>query len=196
MKVRTGGAWVDTGQAGTVWVDGQAVPFGAPPGPVYESLTWPNPVPNLTDAVDPGYTYNMGIRFHLLAARPCHGIRWRAPDTAPGPLGGPHVAAVWNPTGESRIAFKDFTAVPGDYQDILFDDPVDLAAAPQEYIASVFTAHYVHRAPTPPSGWLVESPSANVRGNMGKLSSTSTATGFPAANFESWYYVSPLVAVP
>lgn len=192
-KARVAGAWVDTDLVGAARVAGAWAPYGPPSGPTYESLTWPNPPTStaLQDGVSTFYT--MGIRFHLLAGKPCYGIRWRVPNTVTDPTAG-HSAGLFNVTTQALLTYKDFTPVPGDYQDILFDTPYTLVAAPQEYVAAVWTRYYVHSAPTPASGWLVQSPSLNIRGDMGKLGGPPRMT-FPTGNFQAWYYVSPLVGL-
>ncbi len=198
LKARELGAWKPTTTAGSVRTGGDWSSFTPGDGvPELEALAWANPVPNLTNASDGAgdpIVYTMGIRFHLLQAATCHGVRWRVPDTVtPAPAGG-HQVSLWNAGTSAQAALKTFTPTPGVYQDVLFDTPVDLVAAPQEYVAAVTTVRYVHRAPDPASGWLVESPSLNVRGDKGRLVTGPTAA-YPSSGSDALYYVSPLVAV-
>jgi hypothetical protein len=191
-KARVAGTWVDTNLAGYARVTGAWQEFGPEiSGPAYESIMWPNE-PSIADA-DDGADYNMGLRFHLLQSKLCYGVRWRVPSAVENPAGG-HVASIWDRVTETRLAFKSFVPVPGGYQDILFDTPILLDAAPSEYVASMFTRHYVFSPTTPSVDWLVQSPSLNVRGDLGKLSAGNAGT-YPASNFNSWYYVSPLIGV-
>lgn len=189
-KARISGAWVDTTIEGSARISGAWVPYGPTGGPSYESLAWPSE-PSLTDGND-NENYAMGAQFHLLAAKLCYGVRWRVPDTVVNPSSGTHAVAIWD-LAPTRLAYKTFTPVPGGYQDILFDTPISLSAAPVEYVASVLTRHYSFRVPSPSSGWLVESPSLNVRHDLSRLSSTSDPTTIPGGAFNAWYYVSPII---
>lgn len=198
MKARELGTWKQAANAGSVRSGGvwsSFTPGGDEPDePVLESLAWPNTTPNLTNAADGSTTYTMGIRFHLLQATRCFGVRWRVPDTVtPAPAGG-HQVTLWNATTTAQITIKAFTPTAGVYQDVLFDAPVDLVAAPQEYVAAVTTVRYVHRAPTPTSGWLIESPSLNLRADKGRLVANAAVT-YPNQGQDALYYVSPIVEV-
>lgn len=191
-KVKINGVWLDTDLYGMVKAEGIFVPFGPetdPGTPTLESFVWPNE-PTQTDLTDgPDAHYNMGIRFHLLQDSVCYGVRWRVPDSVVAPPGG-HMVSLWNRTTELKVASKVFTPTPGGYQNVLFDEPIDLVSAPQEYVAAVYTNHYVYSAPTPNVDWLVESPSLNLRGDLGKL---AVGEIYPASDFQAWYYVSPLI---
>lgn len=193
-KIRVGGAWVDTTLAGAVRFGGTWVSFGPPTGgPVYESLAWPD-VPSSADNVDGAETYNMGIRFTVLAAKLCYGIEWWVPESVEDPANGGHVASLWTVVGETRIGAKPFVAAPGTIQRILFDAPVPLAAG-VFYTAAIYTRHYTFRTPNPVSGWTVESPSHNVVADRSQLAATADPLTYPASNFNGWYYIAPLVEV-
>lgn len=198
MKARELGTWKLTATAGSVRTGGGWTSFTpVPPAPTYEWAVWPAE-PSVTNAADGpsgNLTYNMGTRFHLVAAANCVGVRWRVPDSVPLPDGVPHAVSLFNVTTQVRIAHKEFTPTPGGYQDILFDAPVALVAAPQEYVASVFTCHYVYRAAEPANGWLVRSPSLNIRCDQSRLTGPPSGS-YPSGIFQTWYFVSPLVTVP
>ncbi|MFI7547209.1 DUF4082 domain-containing protein [Actinoplanes sp. NPDC049599] len=156
----------------------------------YEALAWPDE-PALTDAEDPGETYNMGGRFSLVEAGPCPGVRWRVPDTVEPPAIDGHVVAIWTTIGETRLAAKAFTPVPGGYQDILFDEPIMLAAATY-YVVSIYTRHYVFRNAA--GLFPVTSPSGNIILDEGRLVGwNSGSLIYPASAFNALYYVSPLI---
>lgn len=194
MKLRVSGDWVDSTATGSVRINGETIDYGPPDvGPTYESIVWPNE-PTLVAADDGASTfYNMGIRFHLLASKQCVGVRWRVPDTVAEPTGG-HAVGLYNVTDQSLMRSKDFTPTPGQYQDILFDTPATLSIAPQEYVVSVWTRYYVYSPPTPSDGWLVRSPSLNVRGDDGVLGGGARLS-YPSGRFNSWYFVAPLVEI-
>lgn len=154
----------------------------------YEGLAWPAE-PSSTDLVDPGATYNMGIRFSLVEAKNCVGVRWRVPDSVSTPPGGTHVASIWTTTSETRIGTKDFTPTVGGYQDILFDTPIALSAG-TIYVAAVHTQHYVFRAS---GGVFPSSPSGNVVSDESRLASSDVAETYPASAGSALYYVSPLI---
>lgn len=190
MKVRSGGLWVDTDKTGSVRYQGATEPYAPAGGPSTETLAWPSE-PTLTDGND-NENYVMGAQFHLLQGKLCYGVRWKVPDSVENPSSGTHAVALWD-LAPLRLAYKTFTPVPGGYQDILFDTPVALLAAPVEYVVSVLTRHYSFRTPSPTSGWLVESPSLNIRHDLSKLSASSDPTTFPGGAFSAWYYVSPIM---
>jgi hypothetical protein len=191
-KVRVSGAWVDTELTGKHRVAGAWEDFGPSGGPTLETLSWPSP-PSLTDG-DDGENYSMGALFHLLESKLCYGVEWKVPDTVVNPSSGTHAVALWD-LAPIRLAYKTFTPVPGTVQQIIFDTPVSLLAAPSEYLVSVLTRHYSFRAPSPSSDWLVESPSLNIRHNSSRLSATSDPTTIPGGSFNAWYYVSPIMEV-
>ncbi len=198
-KIRDGGAWVNTNLVGKVGYAGSTVAFAPPGGPSYESLSWPNP-PTGTDGVDgPTDYYALGAQFHLLVGKPCYGIRWRVPDNAPAPSGFSISAALWDVATNNQLAVENITPTPGGTHDFLWTaGPVSLSAAPAEYVVSVFTHHYTFSAPTPPSSWLVESPSLNVRHEQSRLTGPrpdppTTLSGWGA--FNNWYYIAPLIGL-
>ncbi|MEV6344133.1 DUF4082 domain-containing protein [Actinoplanes sp. NPDC051851] len=157
-----------------------------------EYLTWPNE-PTLTNGYDGSNSYSMGIKFTLTAASACPGVRWRVPDSLESPAGGTHVVSVWDRLTETRLAYKEFTPVAGGYQNILFDTPLSLSAG-TEYVASVHTVHYVYSAPTPTSGWTLQSPSGVLQATESKLAiSDSGPATYPSGSYSAWYYVSPLI---
>lgn len=192
MKARVSGAWVDSDRVGSVRVSGDTIPFGPSGSPDLETLAWPNP-PTLTDG-DDGENYVMGAVFHLLAPKLCYGVEWRVPDTVVNPTSGTHAVALWD-LAPIRLAYQPFTPIPGTVQQVLFDTPVALVAAPAEFVVSVLTRHYSFRSPTPSSDWLVESPSLNIRHNSSRLSTTSDPNTIPGGAFNAWYYVSPIMEV-
>jgi hypothetical protein len=154
----------------------------------YEELVWPG-VPTDTDLVDPGETYNMGIRFSLVNAKPCYGISWRVPDSVSTPPFGIHVAKIWRVSDEVQMASKEFTPTPGVSQQVLFDATVNLAAL-TNYVASVHTQHYVFRAS---GGVWPTSPSGNVVTDESRLVSSVNPATYPASAGSALYYVSPLI---
>jgi hypothetical protein len=194
LKTRVSGSWVTTDASGAVWPGGVKTTFGPPAGAAYEALAWPNPVPNLLDADDSLTRYSLGVRFKLLNAKNCVGVQWRVPTNAPSPTNSSfavgHSVSLWNGDTTVRMATKDFTPVPGGYQDILFDIPQALNTV-SEYVVSVYTFHYVHRAAT----WNVTSPSGNIVADAGRFVADQGPAVFPAGNSNAWYYVSPLVTL-
>jgi hypothetical protein len=103
-----------------------------------------------------------------------------------------HFISLWDDVSETRLALRDFTPTPGVYQDIVFDTPVSVVAGTQ-YLATVYTQHYVFRSAGSPT---VTSPSANLTADQGRLRSDNTPPGgHPDVSFNAWYYVSPLVDV-
>lgn len=192
LKTRQSGAWVDTAQAGSVRVNGAWVEFGGVPGPEYETITLGS-VPALTDLEDGGQAYNMGVAFSVVAACDGVGVRWRVPDSVSTPPGGAHAVAIWEDGGD-RIAYQEFVPIPGGNQDILFDTPASLVTG--DYIASVYTVHYVFRTGSP-SG--LESPSGNLvagSGRLGAYSGGAPSAPIPSGTFDATYYVTPLTTVP
>lgn len=154
----------------------------------YEGLSWPQ-TPSSTDLVDPGSTYNMGIRFHLNTPATCVGVRWRVPDSVSTPPGGTHVVSIWTVAGETRIATENVTPTPGGDQDFLFTTPVALSAA-TNYVAAVHTQHYVFRAS---GGTWPSSPSGNIVSDESRLTANDAAATYPSSAGSAWYYVSPLI---
>lgn len=157
-----------------------------------EALDWPDEPAN-TDAEDPGQSYNMGIRFADDDGGVCAGVQWRVPDTAPAPAGGVHAVAIWDAATSTRVAYEEFTPTPGVYQDVLFVAPPTLDPAPAEYVAVVYTFHYVFRAS---GGAPVSSVSGKLNADEGRLADYnggSATAPFPTNVFNTWYYVSPLM---
>lgn len=161
-----------------------------------EGLAWPAE-PADTDEVDGGQSYNMGTLFGIAAggsATDCFGVQWRVPDAVSAPSGGVHAAALWDVASSTRLAYKEFTPAPGGYQDILFDDSVPIPPF-TEFIACVYTVHYVYRSSAPPTGWHVFSPSGNIDAYQSRLADTNI--GAPAAPMPTntptlWFYVAPI----
>lgn len=158
-----------------------------------EALTFPIE-PTSTDLNDGTQAYNMGIRFSSVASRSCYGVRWRVPDSVSTPPGGTHAVSIWSEDTATRLAYKEFTPVPGGYQTVLFDSPITLSASPALYVAAVYTVHYVFatRTVTP-----ISSPSGNLSGDLGRLAAFNggaSSAPFPNDQFGTpWYYVSPVV---
>jgi hypothetical protein len=158
-----------------------------------EALAWPNPTPALTDNADGTQTYQMGVAFTVDADQSCVGVQWRVPDTVSPPAGGVHAAGLFNSDTNDKLGYKEFTPVPGGYQDILFDTPVDLVPG-VTYAASIYTLHYVFRASNP-SGVSTPSGSATategrLEGDNGGAATADTPSGVTTATF----YISPLIA--
>lgn len=187
---RRNNAWVAASNKGSVRYAGSWNDFGTVVVPAYESVSFTNPVPNTTDNVDGNDVYTLGIKFRVTVSKPCYGVRWRVPDTAPLPNGNPHVASLWDRETEQLLLSKSFTPTPGQYQDILFDSTINLDPSPAEYVVGVYMWHYVHRAPEPSSGWTLVSPSGNIQAYEGRLAS---GNGYPSVVLNAWYYVTPLV---
>lgn len=152
-----------------------------------EAIAWPAE-PSLTDANDADSAYNMGIKFAVTNPVNCVGVRWRVPDSVAAPAGTNHAVSLWVTAGEVRVALKIFTPTPGVYQDILFDTPVALTATPAEYVAAVYTNHYVYRA----AAGSVSTPSGNLVADQGRLTG---GPNYPTGVQSSWYYVSPILEV-
>jgi hypothetical protein len=192
LKARVSGAWVTTAAAGAARLGGVSIPFpsGGEEPPAYETFAWPEQ-PTLTNGVDGGETYTMGIRFSMITGKPCYGIQWRVPDAVATPPGGAHMVSLWSVTGESLMRSKEFVPTPGVYQDILFDTPVDLLPL-TNYVAAVYTRHYVFRST---AGSYPATPSGNVVGDEGRLTPNVNQVAYPAPQFSAWYYISPLMGV-
>lgn len=194
MKTRVSGAWVDSDRVGSVRLGGSTIEYGPSGSPSYEALAWGNPVPNLLDADDGSTRYNMGVIFGVVAGKNCVGVQWRVPTNAPSPTNTPfpvgHSVSLWNADTEVLMESKTFTPVPGGYQDIIFDTERALVPG-TNYIAAVYTFHYVHRA----GSWPVTSPSGNIVADNGRLVADAGPSAFPSGTFNAWYYVSPLVLV-
>ncbi len=199
-KIRQGGAWVGSALAGKVRVGGAWVDFGPGGGATTETLAWPSP-PSSTDLDDGvGSSYGMGAQFYLSAGvtKNCLGVRWRVPDsvTAPGSPPTSHHAQLYRASDGAQLADEVITPTPGGDQDFLFTSPVALSdGLAEEYVAVVYTRHYVHRAPSPSSGWDVQSPSGNVHHQISRLI-VSSAVPTSLATWSSqnaWYYISPIV---
>jgi hypothetical protein len=196
FKARVNGEWVETEVSGSIRVGGVTIDFGPeePPTDLYESLAW-DLEPAGTNFEDPGETYNMGIRFGLVAAKPCYGIRWRVPDTLNTPPGGSHIVSLWRNSNQSLIAYKNIDPTPGGYQNFLFDTPTDPLATDDFYVASVYTKRYSFRAS---DGTYPTSPSGNVIADEGRLKADNSGSVnqlYPAAAFSAIYYVSPLMGI-
>lgn len=156
-----------------------------------EALAWPSP-PSSTDLDDGAQAYNMGVLFSIVAGTDCPGVQWRVPDTVSTPPGGTHAISIWNDDTVTRVAYKEFTPVPGGYQDILFDAPVSLSSG-VNYVAAVYTVHYTFRAVSP-SG--VTTPSGNGVAAAGRLTAYNGGAanvGIPDGTFTATYYISPLL---
>lgn len=193
VKVRSGGAWVDSQITEKVRIGGAWVEF-SPGGVTYEVITWVPSTPADTDENDGDQGYNMGASFTTTAAVQCTGVQWRVPDTVATPWG-THAVGLWT-AGGTRLALKTFTAVTGGYQDILFDSAQSLSAA-TTYVATVYTNHYVFTTGGTVAGAL--SPSGNLTGVTGRLvadNSGAASAGFPSSTTSLNFYVSPICEVP
>jgi len=191
LKARVSGAWVATAAVGKVRLGGVDIPFGGAPAPAYEALSWPA-APTFTDLSDGTSTYNMGVQFSLVSGKNCVGVRWRVPDTVATPIGGPHSIALWRVSDLALLASKTFVPAPGGYQDVLFDAPAACSTG-LEYVASIYTNHYVFRAAG--GNWPVTSPSGNVVADIGKLIADQPPNTYPSSSQNSYYYISPLIAL-
>lgn len=190
LHARKAGAWVDSTQAGMVRYNGSWENFG-PSGFDYEAIDW-GTTPSNTDANDGSQAYNMGVEFSLVASKDIVGVQWRVPDSVVNPQGFSHNVSLWDVNSEVRLANKDFTPVPGGLQDILFDLPY-AGVLSVNYIAAVYTNHYVFRSGSPAG---LDSPSGNVVASSGVLVPYNSGPNiFPDGSFSSIYYVSPLVAL-
>ena len=192
MKERFNNAWVDSDKVGKVRYLGADVAYGPPSGEVnYESVIWPQE-PVDTDNLDGDQTYNMGINFGVTQNVNVLGVRWRVPDVLTSdPSGGQYVVSVWDNPTETRLAFKAFTPIPGDYQNIFFDTPLPVVVG-GDYVCAVYTRHYVYRSATSaapsPSGILVVQYGRLVPYNGG-------SNIYPEGNYDSWYYVAPIIQI-
>ena len=194
LKVRASGAWVTSDKVGAVRLSGAWVPFGSAGGPTYEAIDWIS-APTLTNADDGSTTvYNMGCRFTVTASKLCYGVRWRVPDSIITPPGGSTYASLYRYSPLTQHAKQSFTPVPGGDQDILFTTPVTLLAG-DPYVVGIFTVKYSFRAASSVGGFPFESPSGNVVADIGMLNASGNSDDMPASQFESIYYVSPLVEV-
>lgn len=161
-----------------------------------EALAWPNP-PTLTNAADgsPTQAYNMGVAFTIAVTQQCDGVQWRVPDAVEAPPGGNHAIAIWDDTAGTRTAIKHIDPTPyvGTTQNFLFDTPLTLTAG--NYIATIYTTHYVFRGDNPTG---VSTPSGSAVAGEGRLrtdNSGADAAGIPSSAFAATYYVSPLIDV-
>jgi len=157
-----------------------------------ESIAWPA-TPAFTDLVDPGQSYNMGIRFSHEDGGPCWGVQWRVPDTVTDPPGGTHAVAIWDVATASRVAYEEFTPVPGGLQSVEFTTKPTLDPAPALYVATVYTTHYVFRSPSTSE---VTSPSGKIVADNGRLigfNGGAPLAPYPPDPFNAWYYVSPIM---
>jgi hypothetical protein len=204
LKVRAGGAWVDSSAVGSARVAGAWVPYGPDGGgePTYERLTWPDP-PAVTDQFDGDQAYNMGIEFSVASTRPCIGVSWRVPDQILNPPGGLHVLSLWKPDpGNTRLRFRAMTApelTPGADQDFLFidgdGDPDPVTLTPGNYIAAAFTVHYVYRGSAAAGA---SSPSGNLASVTGRLhvnGGGEESNVYPELTTGTLFYVTPIVQV-
>lgn len=153
-----------------------------------ETITWPFP-PSLVDQVDGTQAYHMGIRFHVVEGTPCRGARWRVPDSVATPPLGTHYVTLWAVTGQTMLAQKAFTPVPGADQDITFDAPVALTAGAQ-YVIAVYTVHYVYRTAATPE---VLSGTGNLVVDEGRLVDSNLGLPvYPSSSQTAWYYLAPI----
>jgi hypothetical protein len=121
---------------------------------------------------------------------PCPGLRWRVPDTVPAPSGGDFYASLWDYTAGVRVRHQVITPVAGGDQDFLWDaGPVTLDAA-KEYVCQIWTRIYSFRSAG--GGFPVTSPNGILSMSIGKLTDDDPDT-LAASQFESYYYVSPLI---
>jgi hypothetical protein len=198
-RVKVNGLWVDTEITGSIRVNGSTIEFGPEdpgPDPTFESLAWAEE-PAGTNFEDAGEAYNMGIRFSLVASKPCYGVRWRVPDTLntpPGPETS-HIVSLWRVSDESLITSKNIDPTPGIYQNFLFDVPTAPLETNDYYVAAVYTRRYTFRSA---GGVYPSSPSGNVIADEGRLRGDNSgiiANMYPAGAFNALYYVSPLMGV-
>lgn len=190
MKLRVAGAWVDSNRRGKVNYQGSDLVYGPPTGPTYETVGLGTPT--LTDLQDGDQAYNMGMEFSLVASRLAYGVRWRVPDSVVTPPAGTHAVAIWNDDTNVRVGYKEFTPVPGGFQDILFDSAVSVSSG-VNYVVSVYTTKYVFKAGAP-SG--LTSPSGNIVAGTGRLAGYNGGASnapIPEDSFSSTYFVTPLV---
>lgn len=190
MKIRVAGAWVDSNRQGKVNYQGSDLAYGPPAGPTYETINLGTPT--LTDLQDGDQAYNMGMEFSIVASRLAYGVSWRVPDSVVTPPGGTHAVAIWNDDTNTRVGYKEFTPVPGGFQDILFDTPITVSNG-INYVVSVYTMKYVFKAGAP-SG--LTSPSGNIVAGTGRLATYNGGAinaPIPEDSFSSTYFVSPLL---
>jgi hypothetical protein len=177
---------------------------GEAPIPSHESLDWGD-TPAVPDGVDGSSYYALGAQFNLSTGfhRDCLGIEWNpAPTNTPNP-GSPtvsHSAMLFRVSDGARLAYKEFTPVPGVKNEIFFDSSVPLLGfGEEEYVAVIYTHHYVFR--TPPGGagtWEVLSPSGMIHHTTSRLYDTPTpptTLSVSFGTFNAWYFVSPIVAL-
>lgn len=201
VKVWNGSAWVDSSITEKVWNGSAWIEF-APAGGSTETLAWPN-APTLTDADDgPGSDYAMGAQFYLSTGvtKNCVGVQWRVPDSlvTPGAPTDAFYIQLFRTSDNLRLANDLVTPVAGGYQSFMFSSPVALSdGLTDEYVAAVYTRHYCFRAPSPSSGWDVQTPSGHVHHQAARLAVAgahpSSLSGWSSQN--AWYYVSPIVEV-
>lgn len=161
---------------------------------IQEAIAW-GTTPTLTDAEDPGQSYNMGAAFTASVVRDCVGIQVYATDTVPTPGGGVFAIALWNETTGIRLAVKTVTPVAGaGLTTFLFDAPVTLNLT-DTYVAAYYTFHYAFRAGSP-SG--LTNPSGGVTLAGGRLTPYNggyNLAPIPGGSFASTYYIGPVVEV-
>ncbi len=151
-----------------------------------EALDWVDP-PSLTTGNDAA-AYSMGCLFTVPNTIACPGVRWRVPDSISATPAGIHRASLWSNDGGGRLAFANFTPVPGGDQDILFSAPVTLNPG-TNYVVCVYTMDYSFRVGAFP----YSTPSVLATATTGKLVANDDPDELPLSNFNSAYYVSPLL---
>lgn len=192
IKTRVSGAWVDStleakARIGGVWVD-----YGPPAG-ADETISLPSP-PATLDANDGSQNYNMGLEFTVGAAVDGLGVEWYVPSSLATPAGGVYAAALWDVDLLSRIAYVEFTPTVSTKQRVLFGAPV--ALAPGNYIACVYTNHYVFTA-GPIAG--ITSPSGNlvtVNGRLASYNGGAAGAPIPLDNTTTNFHIAPITTLP
>ncbi|PZG18978.1 hypothetical protein C1I95_12425 [Micromonospora craterilacus] len=152
------------------------------------TFDWGAP-PELPDAVDPGQSYALGVRWQLLVDAPIPGVEWQVPQTLPSGL---CAAALWSDTG-SLLASADFTPPPesaGQKLRIYFDGGPYSGVADTIYRASIYTPdRYVATTNYP---WPVTVPGMATTSDNGYLTGSAA---FPAAQSgnSANFHVSPIL---
>lgn len=194
MRVRSSGAWVESDRVGAARYLGETISFGPEISePAYEAVDWISPPGSFLDD-GPSEVYHMGCSFTLDVAKPCYGIRWYVPTALITPSGG-----FWmtlhqiSPTIQIRKQL--ITPSGNDYMDFLWTTPTDPLATTETYVVGITTIRYSFRTAASVGGFPMQSPSGNINAQIGRLAAGGNPDVVPSSNFESIYYISPLIEV-
>lgn len=192
-KARVSGAWVDTDLVGAARISSAWVPYGPDDeGPAYEAINWTTDLPAAFLDDGPTTEYHMGCAFTLNVAKPCYGVRWYVPTSLITPSGG-YYMTLHQISPDIQIRKQLITPSGNDYMDFLWTVPTDPLLTTETYVVGITTIRYSYRAAGTVGGFPFPSPSGNVSAGIGRLASGGNPDVIPSSNFESIYYISPLI---